>query len=296
MNAKVRTRFSGGGLLAISLLLAATGRADEAPVRADAARAGGLRSHTLTSPFQAEPVTVRVMLPEPYDPDVRLPVIYLLPVEPGEESRYGDPLQAIRSANLQQRYQAIFAAPSFSTWPWYADHPTDKTLQQESYFLQAVLPLIEQEYKVQANPAGRLLLGFSKSGWGAWSLLLRHPDMFHKAVAWDAPLMMKEVGSFGNRPVFGTQENFDKYRMDRLLPVAADKLGDEERLLLIGYGNFRTHHQQAHALLQELGVPHAYRDGPALKHHWESGWVAPAVGLLLDPPSAPRASSEPSPP
>jgi hypothetical protein len=62
---------------------------------------------------------------------------------------------------------------------------------------------------------GLLLLGFSKSGWGAlFSLLLRHPDVFGKAAAWDAPLVMDSPGRHGNGDIFGTPENFEKYSPD----------------------------------------------------------------------------------
>ena len=36
-----------------------------------------------------------------------------------------------------------------------------------------------------------------------------------------------------------------------------------------------------HALLDELKIPHEYRDGPLRKHDWHSGWVSEAVELLL---------------
>lgn len=46
-------------------------------------------------------------------------------------------------------------------------------------------------------------------------------------------------------------------------------------------GNFRDHHEKAHALLMKLRISHKYRDGPARKHDWHSGWVGEAVELLL---------------
>lgn len=57
-----------------------------------------------------------------------------------------------------------FVAPTFSQVPWYADHPTDLKIRQETYFINVVLPLVEQTYPAQKSPDGRLLLGFSKSG------------------------------------------------------------------------------------------------------------------------------------
>jgi len=73
------------------------------------------------------------------------------------------------------------------------------------------------------------------------------------------------------------------YRVTTLLEGNAAGLRRGKRLILLGYGNFRTEHQQAHALLERLKVPHEYRDGPARTHDWHSGWVKEAAELLLAP-------------
>jgi hypothetical protein len=60
----------------------------------------------------------------------------------------------------------------------------------------------------------------------------------------------------------------------------AEKLQKEKRLLLMGYGIFRYDHEKAHALMTGMKVAHEYRDGPARKHDWHSGWVVEAVEML----------------
>ena len=64
--------------------------------------------------------------------------------------------------------------------------------------------------------------------------------------------------------------------------------GEDARLILLGYGNFRDEHEAAEALLVDLKVPHRYVDGPKREHRWESGWVPEAVGMLMEG----RTSSE----
>ena len=61
----------------------------------------------------------------------------------------------------------------------------------------------------------------------------------------------------------------------------ADKLQKEKRLILLGYGNFRAEHEQAHALLDKLKAAHEYRDEPDRKHDWHSGWVKEAAEMLV---------------
>ncbi len=244
----------------------------------------GVLLHDVTSPYQKGRTEVRVLFPDQVGKDERFPTVYVLPVEAGRESRYGDGLKEIRTRNLHNTLRAVFVAPTFSQLPWYADHPTDLRIRQESYLLKVVIPMVEDTYRVRPDRSSRFVLGFSKSGWGAWSLLLRNPETFERAVAWDAPLMMTAPGKYGSGPIFGDQTNFDGYCLQTLVKRRVDMLKTRERLILTGYGNFRSEHVAMHALLEELRIPHTDRDGPQRKHDWHSGWVEEAVTLLLAKP------------
>jgi Putative esterase len=241
----------------------------------------GVLVHTVRSRYQSGETAIRVLVSDQKKPGVRLPVVYVLPVEPRNESRYGDGLLEVRRHGLHDKFQAIFVAPTFSHLPWYADHPTDPQIRQESYFLEVVMPFVESRYPASPEPSDRLLLGFSKSGWGAFSLLLRHPDVFGKAAAWDAPLVMDRPGKYGSGDVFGTTENFENYRITVLLRRRAADLGEDVRLIHLGYGNFRDEHEAFEAIFNKHRVPHRYKDGPRREHRWESGWLPEAVGMLL---------------
>jgi SAM-dependent methyltransferase len=252
-------------------------------ISAAAMEPGGVLVHTVTSEYQSAPTQVRVLLPEKREPDRRYPVVYVLPVEAGVEDRYGNGLAEVKQHDLHNKFGLIFVAPTFAQLPWYADHPTNAGIRQESYFLNVVVPFVETQYPAISEPAGRLLLGFSKSGYGAWSLLLRHSEYFGRAVAWDAPLAKTEPNQFGMNGIYGTQENFEHYRIDTLLKQRATELKGPPRLLLFGYDNFRDHHERIHTLMNELKIPHDYRDGPKRKHDWHSGWVADSVEWLYHP-------------
>jgi S-formylglutathione hydrolase FrmB len=255
---------------------------DEAVTVSEAKRdSDGFLVHEVRSPYQAAMTQIRVLLPDKLEEGKRYPVVFVLPVEAGTGDHYGDGLLELKKLDLHNKLQAIFVAPTFSHLPWYADHPTNTEIRQETYFIKVVVPFIEKTYPVQTGASGRLLLGFSKSGWGAFSLLLRYPDMFAKAAAWDAPLVMDRPGRYGTGEIFGTPENFKKYQIPKLLEARAETFGQGKRLILLGYGNFRDHHKKAHALMMDLKIAHEYRDGPARKHDWHSGWVAEAAELLL---------------
>jgi S-formylglutathione hydrolase FrmB len=273
---------SSSTLYAMVLLASPLAQADGQTVTISDAKKdnNGFLVHEVQSPYQAGKTQIRVLLPDKLKEGKRYPVIYVLPVEAGTDNRYGDGLLEVKKLDLHNKFQAIFVAPTFSHLPWYADHPTKARIRQETYFLKVVLPFIEKTYPVQIGPSGRLLLGFSKSGWGAFSLLLRHPELFGKAAAWDAPLMMDQPNRFGMGDIFGTQQNFEKYQIAKLLEKRAKEL-QGKRLLLVGHANFKDHHEKAHALMVKLKIDHDYRPGAANKHDWHGGWVPAAVAALL---------------
>jgi hypothetical protein len=274
------------------LLVGGLAVADDRPTTVSAAQrdADGFLVRSIQSPYQAGTTELRVLLPDPLEPGVRYPVVYILPVEARDGTRYGDGLREVKRRELHHRFRALFAAPTFSHLPWYADHPSEPEIRQESYFLKVVVPLVEAHYPARAEREGRFLLGFSKSGWGAFSLLLRHPDRFENAAAWDAPLAQERPDRFGMREVFGTQEAFEEYQIFGLLQRRAADLGTEPRLIVLGYGNFRDQHAQAHQRMEALKIAHVFRDGPKREHSWSSGWVPEAVELLLGAPEGPSES------
>lgn len=244
----------------------------------------GVLVHTVESDLQSAPTEIHVLRPANFDSARKSAVVYLLPVEAGVGEYWGRAFADIQNARLHERHGVLCVYPTFAKLPWYADHPTDARVRQETYFLQVVVPFIERTYGTPAEPRGRLLLGFSKSGWGAFSLLLRRPDVFGRAAAWDAPFTMDGPTKYGMGEILGTQENFERYRLTTLVKKNADELRREIRLGIFGYDNFRDHHVRLHALLDELKIPHEYRDGPKRKHHWNSGWVPEALEFLVRTP------------
>src|SRR6188768_1980436 len=83
----------------------------------------GVLVHEVTSPYQAGKTSIRVLLPDARKVGAKFSVIYVLPVEAGTESRYGDGLAEIKKLGLPNKHRVIFVAPTFSHLPWYADHP-----------------------------------------------------------------------------------------------------------------------------------------------------------------------------
>ena len=263
--------------LTVWLLLAAPAETQISPARMGD---DGFLRHEVRCQYQAGTTLIRVLLPARAEPTRVCPLLLVLPVEPGLEHHYGDGLAEVRRRQLHNRYGLVVAEPTFSQLPWYGDHPSDPQVRQESYLLKVILPFLRTHYPIGPGRKNVLLLGFSKSGWGAWSLLVRHPELFERAAAWDAPLAMLAPDKYRMNVVFPTPESFRPYCLIRAMGLSNGELHSEPRLGLFGYGNFRDQHLVMHQRLDELLIPHVWRDGPPREHVWESGWVSEAVEFL----------------
>lgn len=240
--------------------------------------------HRLNSTRQSAETSVRVLVPDGLGAGVRCRVVYVLPVEANDEQRWGDSLTECCMHDLSNRHGVICVFPTFSALPWYADHPVNSSLQQESYFLKDVVSFIDGHYPTIADRNGRLLVGFSKSGWGAWSLLLRHPNKFSKAAVFDAPLMLNAPGKYGSGPIFGSSENFKSYQVSRLLEVQQKLLSSgPARLGLLGVGNFEEEHVRVRQHMEKLKIPVWSPHASSRLHSWNSGWLPEAVEWLAAP-------------
>jgi enterochelin esterase-like enzyme len=126
----------------------------------------GFFVHQLESPYQSGKLPVRVLVPDRAEKGKKYPVVYVLPVEAKDDAKFGNGLLEIQKHDLHNTFQAVFVAPTFSTLPWYADHPTKNELRQESHLLKAVVPLIDKSYPVRAERDGRLCWASASPGWG----------------------------------------------------------------------------------------------------------------------------------
>jgi S-formylglutathione hydrolase FrmB len=148
--------------------------------------------------YQTSVNQVEILLPDAHAATSTAAIVLALPVEAGGTSttQYGSAIQLIRTAGWHTRQNVAVVTPSFSTTPWYGDNPLNQSsspVLQESYVLDVIIPWLRQGKILPAGIAlaGPIsLVGFSKSGWGAFSLLARNPDRFDRAALWDAPTML----------------------------------------------------------------------------------------------------------
>jgi len=239
-------------------------------------RKDGVETYVITSAYQQKPVNLYVLLPEKLDRSKTYKVLFVLPAwNPSP-----DGIKEAKKLDLHNKHNLICVGPDFSTMPWYGDHSDNPKIRYDSYLPEVIVPFIDRTYPTIAKPEGRLLVGFSKSGMGAVSLLLRHPDVFGRAGSWDGCLMVNDRAEF-----YGTKEHFmANYYIPNLLTKHANRFKDKPaRLAITGFGiaSFEKGTEDAHKLMDKLGIPHYYENRVQRKHEWGSGWLVPLVEVLM---------------
>ncbi len=256
--------------------------------------ATGIQSYNVISDNDGYgPQTLRVL--QPTHPAAGVPhnFLYVLPVEAGLGTTYGDGLQTLQTLDAEDQYNLTIIEPSFYIDPWYANASNDPNLQYETFMTNELVPWAKANLSTNGTEQN-WLIGFSKSGIGGQDLILKHPDVFTLAASWDFPADMNSYDEYGpsSSVNYGLEANFEtNYELTSTF-VGAHKAPflNENRIWIGGYSAFPTDISDYDSLLTSQGI--AYTTGPSqyLAHRWDSGWVPAALaGLYQDsinlPPS-----------
>jgi S-formylglutathione hydrolase FrmB len=215
--------------------------------------------------------------------------LFVLPVETGQGTTYGDGVATMAAANAQNQYNLTVIEPAFPTDPWYADNPDNSSLQYETFLTTELVPWVKANLATTGSEQN-WLIGFSKSGIGGQDLLLKHPGLFSVAASWDFPADMTSYdgsdpngtvggGSAGN---YGTDANFQaSYRLSAaFLSAHKESFTSANRIWIGGYSAFGQDMTDYDALLTQQGIAHTTGTPTSLAHRWDSGWVPVALAAL----------------
>ena len=209
--------------------------------------------------------------------------LYVLPVEAGLGTMYGDAIATLEALDAQNQYNVTIVEPSFGIEPWYADNPNDSNLRYETFMTNDLVPWVKQNLSTTGHEQN-WLIGFSKSGIGGQDLLLKHPDVFTLAASWDFPADMSSYSQFSRSSSnqYGTDANFQaNYRLTpiflegHMLPFISSN-----RIWIGGYGSYPTDMSDYDALLNTEGILHTTETPTSMPHRWDSGWVQIALAAL----------------
>jgi hypothetical protein len=230
----------------------------------------------------SHPFAVRVLVPDHPSANYEHSFLYALPVEAGlAQSTWGSGLDALQQLDVQNHYNATIIEPIFPINPWYADNPIDATINYETFTATLLSTWVDSNFATSGTEKN-LLIGFSKSGYGALDLLFKHPSVFAAAAAWDFPADMAAYDNYGASENYGTDTNFQgNYRMTgTFIDTWKAPFTTEDRIWISGYGAFQTDVADFDALLTSHGVLHTLLTQTHDAHTWSGGWLSNAVAGL----------------
>ena len=232
----------------------------------------------------SHPFAVRVLAPDHPSTDYPHSFLFALPVEPGlAQSTYGSGLDQLRQLDVQNQYNATIVEPIFPIDSWYADNPLNPTIDYET-FTGTLLPAWIDSNFGTGGTDKNLLIGFSKSGYGALDLLFKHSSTFDAAAAWDFPADMATYDAFGSSSSgdYGTDANFqNNYRMTgNFIDSWKAPFTTEDRIWISGYDVFQADVADFDALLTSHGVLNTLSPQTLNAHTWSGGWLPDAVAGL----------------
>ena len=140
----------------------------------------------------------------------------------------------------------LLSRPSGSS-PGYADNPDDEGASHETFLTTELLPWVTENL-ARTGDEQSWLIGFSKSGMGATTSILRNPDRFTLAAAWDFPANLSSYDEFraSSARSYGTNDNFlASYRLTpAFLARTALRSSSRTRLLDRQLRRVRTGHDR----------------------------------------------------
>ncbi len=125
-----------------------------------------------------------------------------------------------------------------------------------------------------------VLVGFSKSGLGAWNLARAMPELLVGTVIFDAPMVREKLPPWGTAPFYADEGAWQADLPARTIAEFKVAVPAGHRLVLVSGAVFHDEMARMSELLVAAGVEHRFLARPRLRHHWQSGWLDEAVGAI----------------
>ena len=144
---------------------------------------------------------------------------------------------------------------------------------------------IRSEAIVQIRSLGvapLVLVGFSKSGLGAWNIARAIPDLISATVIFDAPVMRTSLPPWGTAPYYADAASWRKDLPANTIPAFQSAMPKTHRLVLISGERFHKEMRLFSRELDSHGLAHIFIPRPRLRHRWDSGWLEIALNQTVD--------------
>jgi enterochelin esterase family protein len=223
------------------------------------ARSGTLREMTVHSRALGGEKPVTLYLPARYRPERRYPLLVVL-----------DGLDYLRFAGmktvLDNLVHRLEIPPLLAAFTQSSDRLREYAANDAHgrFLVEELVPAVEAEYRVEAGPAGRGLMGASFGGVASLHAAWRHPGAFGRLLLQSGSFAFTDIGQSARGPLFEPVVSFvNRFRQDPGRPA--------ERLFVTCgvYESLIYENRSMVPLLQATGMDVRYvesRDG----HNWEN--------------------------
>ena len=155
---------------------------------------------------------------------------------------------------------------SYPTLVWYNKTVRDEAIAQIRAW--GVTPVV--------------LVGFSKSGLGAWNIARMIPDLVSGTIIFDAPVARKRLPPWGTAPFYGDDRTWQDDLPICTTQEFAQVMPHSHRLVLIAGAAFHEEMRALSQALLQIGCEHVFLDRWDTKHDWNSGWLEEGLSVLLE--------------
>lgn len=123
------------------------------------------------------------------------------------------------------------------------------------------------------NVSSVILVGFSKSGLGAWNISRTIPKLVTGTIIFDAPVTRRELPPWGTAPFYTDDASWQEDLPINTIEEYQTNMPVTHQLVLISGVGFHDEMLQFSDELSRCGCRHVYLPRPRMEHHWNSGWI-----------------------
>ena len=136
-----------------------------------------------------------------------------------------------------------------------------------------------------------VLVGFSKSGLGAWNIARATPDIVSATIIFDAPVARQQLPPWETDAFYANDTEWRTDLPANTIQSFTSAMPANHQLVLIAGANFHEEMSTLSQALDEAGLAHAFLRRPEMTHHWNSGWIEEGLNTLLEQNPAPCPES-----
>jgi len=132
----------------------------------------------------------------------------------------------------------------------------------------------------ELNLESIILIGFSKSGLGAWNISRQIPERVTATIIFDSPMSRQTLPTWGTAPFYPDDATWQADSPINSIDHFCRSVKPDHQLVLISSTAFHEEMEDLSTALRDKNFPHSFLSCPHFKHHWNSGWLKKGVAEI----------------